>query len=154
MLVPTVAAPGRIPTNSARGSPFSTSSPALVVCGCIGDGHSDRWWIACPHALQPCGRTQKGQLSWGRRGACIPGCPPASFLCSPSVPGEGWGLFLQKRGSVRGYTIAWRQLIDFQVWAGVYIMLPLIPTYCPLNDRCTPRSWGHSCEPTKVPPAM
>ena len=31
MLLPTVAAPVCIPTNSAKDSPFSTSSPALVV---------------------------------------------------------------------------------------------------------------------------
>ena len=42
ILLSTVAAPICIPTNSAKDSPFTTSSPALVVCWFIDDGHSDR----------------------------------------------------------------------------------------------------------------
>ena len=40
ILCSTVAAPICIPNNSAKRSPFSTASPALV-CWFIGDGHSD-----------------------------------------------------------------------------------------------------------------
>ena len=39
----TIATPVCIPTNSAKSSPSSTSSPALVVCWVIDDGHSDRY---------------------------------------------------------------------------------------------------------------
>ena len=41
MLLSTVAAPVCIPTHSAPGFPFSTSSPALVVYEFIDDGHSE-----------------------------------------------------------------------------------------------------------------
>ena len=37
-----VAAPVCIPINSAKELPFSTSSPALVVCWFVDDNHSDR----------------------------------------------------------------------------------------------------------------
>ena len=42
ILLSTVVAPVCIPTNSKKGSPFSTSSPALVVCWFIADSHSDK----------------------------------------------------------------------------------------------------------------
>ena len=41
-----VAAPVCIPTNSALGFPFSTTSPAVVVCLFLYDGHSDRCEVA------------------------------------------------------------------------------------------------------------
>ena len=37
-----------ISTNSTRGFPFSTPSPAFVVCGFFDDGHSDRCEVI-PH---------------------------------------------------------------------------------------------------------
>ena len=37
-----------IPTNSLRGSLFSTSSPAFIVCRFFDDGHSD-WCEVTPH---------------------------------------------------------------------------------------------------------
>ena len=37
-----------IPTNSARGSPFSTPSPAFIVCKFFDGGHSD-WCEVIPH---------------------------------------------------------------------------------------------------------
>ena len=36
-----MAAPVCVPPSSARGSPFCTSSPALVICAFIDDNHSD-----------------------------------------------------------------------------------------------------------------
>ena len=42
MLFSTLPAPACIPTNSALGFPFSTASPALVVCWFVYVGHSDR----------------------------------------------------------------------------------------------------------------
>ena len=37
-----------IPTNSARGFPFSTPSPAFIVCRFFDNGHSD-WCEVIPH---------------------------------------------------------------------------------------------------------
>ena len=45
ILLSTVAAQVYIPTNSAKGFPFLTSPPALVVCWFIDDSHSDRYEI-------------------------------------------------------------------------------------------------------------
>ena len=42
ILLSTVVAPVCIPTNSAKGSSFPTSLPALVVCWFIDHSHSDR----------------------------------------------------------------------------------------------------------------
>ena len=42
MLFFTVAAPVCIPTNSAKGSPFSTSLPTRVVSCIVDFSHSDR----------------------------------------------------------------------------------------------------------------
>ena len=37
-----------IPTNSSRGSLFSTPSPAFIVCIFFDDAHSD-WYEVIPH---------------------------------------------------------------------------------------------------------
>ena len=41
LLFPIVATPVYIPTNSVGGFPFSTPSPAFVICRLFNDGHSD-----------------------------------------------------------------------------------------------------------------
>ena len=69
ILFSTVAAPVCIPTNSALGFPFCTSSPALI-CWCIDDGRSDPcvipqcgFFSLLVHSLSSAQRTSQLQLS-------------------------------------------------------------------------------------------
>ena len=45
-----VAVPVYIPTNSVGGFPFSTASPAIIICRLFDDGHSDQCEVT-PHCI-------------------------------------------------------------------------------------------------------
>ena len=42
-----MAAPIYLPTNNVEGFPFSTLSPAFVICKLFNDGHSDQCEVVC-----------------------------------------------------------------------------------------------------------
>ena len=89
----TVAAPVCIPTNSALGFPFPTSSPTLVVCWFINDSHTDRCEMKSHCSFNF--HLSDGYWCWAFLYVYGPSvCPPWRSVYWGSLPIFNWIVFL------------------------------------------------------------